>query len=139
MSRKLIESRVRDDRRVGRSRSALRIVADTRTTTGGGVDRVDLYVAGGLLAGSPAAQPGAATRLRRTRRRLVASTVVVSPLISGVFFGLVAALLTLRSGSGIQAIEFGGLVGGVMFASNAVALCFVSSAARDGLRPRAGS
>ena len=45
------------------------------------------------------------------------------PFFSGVFFGLVAALLVLRNGNAGDAIEVGALVGGVMFASHAVGLC----------------
>ena len=85
-------------------------------------------------AGFDAAQPGlTATRLRR--RRLVASGLVVCPLVSGVFFGLVAALLILRSGDQGRAIAVGLLVGGVMFASNAVALCIVHTTARSASTP----
>ena len=51
-------------------------------------------------------------------------------MISGLFFGLIAALLVLRGGSAERAIEVGTLVGGVMFASNAVALCIVHASAR---------
>ena len=85
-------------------------------------------------AGSVATQPGRTpTRLRRTRL-LVASGLVVSPVISGVFFGAVAALLVLRGGSLGRATEIGALVGGVMFASNAIALCIVNTTGRVGNR-----
>jgi hypothetical protein len=65
------------------------------------------------------------------RRVIVASTLVICPVISGLFFGLIAALLVLQSGGVGRASAVGALVGGVMFASNAVALCIVHSAARE--------
>ena len=86
-------------------------------------------------AGSAAAQPDqTAVRLRRAlrstrRRRLVASGVVICPLISGLFFGLVATSLVLRSDEG-RAGEIGALVGGAVFALTAVALCLVHVSAR---------
>jgi predicted branched-subunit amino acid permease len=55
----------------------------------------------------------------------VAIGLVASPTISGLFFCLVAALLVLQRGSFERAAEVGALVGGVMFASTAVALCVV--------------
>lgn len=87
-----------------------------------------------------AAQPGlSAARLPRTRRRLVASGVIVCPMISGLFFGIIATLLVFRSGNIGRASEVGALVGGVMFASNAIALCIVLSTAQGAAAPRAKS
>jgi hypothetical protein len=72
----------------------------------------------------------------RQRRRLIASGIVICPLISGVFFGLIAALLVLRNGDSGRAIAIGVLVGGAMFASNAIALCVVHTAARPHATPK---
>jgi hypothetical protein len=77
--------------------------------------------------------------LRRPRRSPFIPGLVVSPLVSGGFFGFVAAVLTLRSGTHGQALAVGALVGGVMFAVNAVALCVAHSIARTEIRPRSES
>jgi hypothetical protein len=69
------------------------------------------------------------------RRRLIVVGLVTCPLISGLFFGLIAALLVLRGGSVDRATEVGLLVGGVMFASNAVALCIVHTTAQAEMPP----
>jgi hypothetical protein len=66
--------------------------------------------------------------LRRTR--LAAAFLVICPLISGGFFGIVAALLVHWSGSD-RALGAGALVGGAMFVANAVALCVVQSVSRS--------
>jgi hypothetical protein len=64
--------------------------------------------------------------------------LIICPTVSGLFFGVIAALLVLRSASLGRATETGALVGGVMFASNAVALCIVHAAARNApARPEA--
>jgi ABC-type uncharacterized transport system permease subunit len=79
---------------------------------------------------------GMSNRTTRHRRRLVAAGIVVCPLISGVFFGLIAALLVIRNGDRGRAFEIGLLVGGAMFAANAIALCVLHSAARAGTTPK---
>jgi hypothetical protein len=73
------------------------------------------------------------------RRRLIAFGVVVWPLISGLFFGLIAALLVLRNGDPDRALEIGVLVGGAMFAANAVVLCVLHSASRGVTTPKSTS
>ena len=92
--------------------------------------------------GIPEVRPGqTAARLHRTRGRIRASGLVVCPLISGLFFGIISALLVLPSGGIEHATLVGALVGGFMLTSNAVALCIVqSSASRDGApREQTGS
>jgi len=66
--------------------------------------------------------------LRRTH--FEASFLVVCPLISGAFFGVIAAVLVRWSGSP-RALGAGVLVGGAMFVANAVALCVVQSISRS--------
>ena len=66
--------------------------------------------------------------------RAFLSTIALFPVVSGGFFGLVAALLALRSGTIGRATAIGVLVGGVFFAANAIAMCVVQSKARA--RPR---
>lgn len=86
-------------------------------------------------------RPGqTAARLHRTRGRIRASGLVVCPLISGLFFGIVSAVLVLPSGGIEHATVVGALVGGFMLTSNAVALCIVqTSAYSDGAaRERSG-
>jgi hypothetical protein len=53
-------------------------------------------------------------------------------VISGAFFGLLSAGLVLPIGGLGRAIAVGALVGGVMFAANAAALCIVQSGAWGG-------
>jgi hypothetical protein len=66
-------------------------------------------------------------------RRLVASGLIAFPMISGLFFGLLGAVLVLPIGGLGRAIAVGALVGGVMFAANAAALCIVQSSTWDGV------
>ena len=76
-----------------------------------------------------AAQPGpTASWLRRTRLSL---GVVVCPLISGLFFGLIAAALVFPGGGAGRAFGVGALTAGVMFTSSALALCIVMTASRE--------
>ena len=56
---------------------------------------------------------------------------VVGPLLSGLFFGLIAAALVLRGGTFARACGVGALAGGVMFTSTALALCIVMTAVRE--------
>jgi hypothetical protein len=66
---------------------------------------------------------------------VIGSALVVCPLISGVFFGIISGVLVLP-GSGVEhATMVGALVGGIMLTSNAVALCIVQSSARDRAAP----
>ena len=75
-------------------------------------------------------RPGlSAARLHRTRGWVVASGMVVCPLISGLFFGVVSGFLVLPFGGLDHATAIGALVGGIMLTSNAVALCIVHSSA----------
>jgi hypothetical protein len=69
------------------------------------------------------------------RGRAFLSTIALFPLLSGGFFGLVAGLLALRSGTIGRATAIGVLVGGVFFAANAITMCVVQSKARAA-RPR---
>jgi hypothetical protein len=71
------------------------------------------------------------------RSRLVAAGLIAFPMISGLFFGLMSAVLVLPSGGLGRAIAVGALVGGVMFAANAAALCIVQSSAWGGVSHRA--
>ena len=76
-----------------------------------------------------AAQPGpTASWLRRTRLSL---GIVVCPMISGLFFGLIAAALVLPGGGAGRAFGVGALTAGVMFTSSALALCIVMTASRE--------
>jgi hypothetical protein len=76
-----------------------------------------------------AAQPGpTASWLRRSR---VSLGVVVCPMISGLFFGVIAAALVFRSGGTGRALGVGALTAGVMFTSSALALCIVMTASRE--------
>jgi hypothetical protein len=86
--------------------------------------------------GSPGVQPGqTAARLHRARNRVIGSALVVCPLISGLFFGVISGVLVLP-GSGVEhATMVGALVGGVMLTSNAVALCIVQSSGRERAAP----
>ena len=70
--------------------------------------------------------------------RLLAAALIVFPMISGVFFGVLSTALVLPIGGLGQAGAVGALVGGFMFAANAAALCIVQSSARDAA-PRATS
>jgi hypothetical protein len=65
------------------------------------------------------------------RSRLVASGMIVFPMISGLFFGILSAALVLPIGGVAHASEVAILVGGVMFTGNAAALCIVQSSAWD--------
>jgi hypothetical protein len=102
-------------------------------------------------AGTVAPQP-TETRLRRTapvtqlptraaaelRHNYVNLGLIVCPLISGVFFGLVATLLLLPSSSVGHAFEVGTVAGAVICAMNAVALCvFMTKMSDDRSMPRA--
>jgi hypothetical protein len=64
------------------------------------------------------------------RHRRVAWGIVIWPLVSGAFFGLVATVLALRGGGAGRAIAIGALVGGAMFAANAIAVSVAQAAAR---------
>jgi hypothetical protein len=102
-------------------------------------------------AGTVAAQPNE-TRLRRTGsvatlpvrppaplpRWHLTLGVVVCPLISGLFFGAIAAVLVLDSGIG-RALEVGALAAGIMFTTNALALCIVTSATHSEPTPAIAS
>lgn len=91
-------------------------------------------------AGPVAPQP-TETRLRRTasvmplptrtaielRHSYVNLGLIICPLISGLFFGLVATLLLLISGDVGHAFEVGALAGVVICAANALALFIVVS------------
>src|SRR6185295_9281277 len=82
--------------------------------------------------GSVAVQPGqTAARLHRARmhRRIVAASIVIFPLLSGVFFGVITGLAVLSSGGFEHAMVMGALVGGIMLTSNAIALCIVQASA----------
>ena len=82
-------------------------------------------------------RPGqTAARLHRTRGRVIASGLVICPLISGVFFGLISGLLVLPGGGAEHASMVGALVGGFMFTSNAVALCIVQTSSDAPSVPR---
>jgi hypothetical protein len=86
---------------------------------------------------SPDVQPGqTAARLHRTRGRVIASGLVICPLISGLFFGIIGGLLVLPSGGAEHATMVGALVGGIMLTSNAVALCIVHSSANGRVASR---
>jgi hypothetical protein len=65
----------------------------------------------------------------RRKRLLAAALLVAFPLISGLFFALVAAAAALPAGAG-HALVVGAIVGGAMFAANALALCLAVSAAQ---------
>lgn len=69
-----------------------------------------------------------ATQLRHTYVNL---GLIVCPLISGLFFGLIATLLALHSGSLVHAFEVGALAGFVILIANALALCIVMSKPTD--------
>jgi hypothetical protein len=61
------------------------------------------------------------------RSRLVASGMILFPMISGLFFGILSAALVVPVGGFAHATGVGFLVGGVMFTVNAAALCIVQS------------
>jgi hypothetical protein len=65
------------------------------------------------------------------RRARVSLSVIVCPMISGLFFGLIAAALVFPGGGAGRAFEVGLLTAGVMFTSSALALCIVMSASRE--------
>jgi hypothetical protein len=65
------------------------------------------------------------------RSRLVASGLIAFPMISGAFFGLLSAVSVLPVAGIGRAVAVGALVGGIMFAANAAALCIVQSSAWD--------
>jgi hypothetical protein len=163
--RKPIESGVRHDHDVGGARRATDLkTADVKTTRGGGVAHVERRPSVVWPVGPLAAQPGRnATRLRRSRVErterhasawrsdvagsdltkgrpvLVAAGLVFCPAISGLFFGVVSGLLVLGAGGIGRAGEVGALVGGVIFASNAAALCILQSSAQRQPAPQAES
>jgi hypothetical protein len=72
-----------------------------------------------------------ATQLRHTYVNL---GLIVCPLISGLFFGLIATVLGLVSGNG-NALEVGALTGFVILTANALALCLVMSRPMEEHRP----
>jgi hypothetical protein len=68
-------------------------------------------------------RPGrAAVRSHRARDRVATSALVVSPLISGLFFGVISGLLVSAGGGVGRASAVGALVGFFMLTANAVAL-----------------
>ena len=69
-----------------------------------------------------------ATQLRHTYVNL---GLIVCPLISGLFFGLIATVLRLRSGDFVHALEVGALAGFVILTANVLALCLVMSKPMD--------
>jgi hypothetical protein len=90
--------------------------------------------------GSLEVQPGqTAARLHpaRARGRVVASSIVVFPLLSGLFFGIISGLAVLPRGGAQQATVVGALVGGIMLTSNAIALCIVQASANSQAAQRA--
>jgi hypothetical protein len=72
-----------------------------------------------------------------TAGRIVASGIVIFPLLSGLFFGIVTGLAMLPRSGIRQASVMGALVGGIMLTSNAVALCIVQASANSRAVPRA--
>jgi hypothetical protein len=75
-----------------------------------------------------ASVPPLATRTAiELRHSYVNLGLIICPLISGLFFGLVATLLRLVSGDAGHAFEVGALAGAAIFAANALALCIVVS------------
>jgi hypothetical protein len=79
---------------------------------------------------------GTAVGSSARRDRLAAAGLILCPLISGLFFGVVSTLLVLPSSGIGHALEVGAAVGGAMFAANAAALCIVQ-ATRAADAPRA--
>jgi hypothetical protein len=84
--------------------------------------------------------PLAAHRARASSRlgnTYVNLGLVVCPLVSGLFFGLMATVLVLFNGSFGHAFEVGALTGTIMFAANALALCMVMTPNGERSAPRA--
>jgi hypothetical protein len=86
---------------------------------------------GMAVTGDGVARPQARRDAVARRSRLVASGMIVFPIISGLFFGILSAALVVPIGGVVHASEVAILVGGVMFTANAAALCIVQSSAWD--------
>jgi hypothetical protein len=90
--------------------------------------REDVTATPALRDASGRSGEGARSAIESSRREVVLGVVclVACPLISALFFGLVAMALAYAAGRG-STVALGSIVGGVAFVANALAICLTAS------------